>query len=70
MCSTPVGIKDRFTLPFGFFFAASVCAQRLSASKIGSLMAWRSVTSVVLCSTPVGIKDRFTRFPWRHRSRL
>ena len=35
-CSTPVGIKDRFTLNWSFSPARPVSAQRLSASKIGS----------------------------------
>ena len=36
------------------------CAQRLSASKIGSLLGRRENRPGVACSTPVGIKDRFT----------
>ncbi len=35
-CSTPVGVKDRFTVMVHTFLSCCVCAQRLSASKIGS----------------------------------
>ncbi len=36
-CSTPVGVKDRFTCSRSrLLFVADSCAQRLSASKIGS----------------------------------
>ena len=35
-CSTPVGIKDRFTRFAGRPTTCESCAQRLSASKIGS----------------------------------
>ncbi len=39
MCSTPVGVKDRFTTNNTTYPLIWACAQRLSASKIGSL-AW------------------------------
>ena len=60
MCSTPVGIKDRFT---GRGQSRRPCwqgAQRLSASKIGSRVLSVPTNAVGWCSTPVGIKDRFT----------
>ncbi len=36
LCSTPVGVKDRFTSHTDLTTSACLCAQRLSASKIGS----------------------------------
>ena len=61
-CSTPVGIKDRFTDASIGMIGAMACAQRLSASKIGSLCGRvnRDDRWHAMCSTPVGIKDRFT----------
>ncbi len=38
----------------------SNCAQRLSASKIGSHIIRYSADNKIWCSTPVGVKDRFT----------
>ena len=60
MCSTPVGIKDRFTRSHPGRSAAASCAQRLSASKIGSPTGKIDMRWPIKCSTPVGIKDRFT----------
>ena len=61
MCSTPVGIKDRFTRKSWFVENPRCCAQRLSASKIGSPGSKSFRARMSPCSTPVGIKDRFTR---------
>ncbi len=41
--------------------AKSVCAQRLSASWIGSLSCRRRHLERTWCSTPVGVMDRFTQ---------
>ncbi len=47
-CSTPVGVKDRFTNPIASWCPLVRSAQRLSASKIGSL-----VPGVVCFSWPI-----------------
>ena len=60
VCSTPVGIKDRFTRVRRRCRGRGWCAQRLSASKIGSLDDASTDGTHQMCSTPVGIKDRFT----------
>ncbi len=44
------------------------CAQRLSASWIGSPIYRLLHISLVLCSTPVGVMDRFTSFPTKGHS--
>ncbi len=60
-CSTPVGVKDRFTRSARLSRASSTCAQRLSASKIGSRAQGKHAARAQRsCSTPVGVKDRFT----------
>ena len=66
MCSTPVGIKDRFTGMNRPVISCRRCAQRLSASKIGSHPEAKDVKQWFGCSTPVGIKDRFTVDRLRH----
>ncbi len=62
MCSTPVGVKDRFTTTWPGGRLGGRCAQRLSASKIGSHGPAKTGPHASWgCSTPVGVKDRFTR---------
>ncbi len=63
LCSTPFGIGDWFTAELvnqGRF--KKICAQRLSASEIGSLTieAYVLASAEQGCSTPFGIGDWFT----------
>ena len=59
-CSTPCGIKDRFTDFLHERSKIERSAQRLAASKIVSQRGGEEYTEWVKCSTPCGIKDRFT----------
>ncbi len=70
VCSTPVGVKDRFTRRPRKASRCHSRAQRLSASKIGSQYgACQRLQMVTACSTPVGVKDRFTLLPGRQIGR-
>src|SRR5262249_41452530 len=61
-CSTPVGVIDRFTTASSTAPPSTICAQRLSASSIGSPKQTSGYElSYGGCSTPVGVIDRFTR---------
>ncbi len=63
-CSTPFGIGDRFTLHIRKYNELYPCAQRLSASEIGSPSTrQRTRRPSWWCSTPFGIGDRFTLMP-------
>ena len=60
-CSTPFGIRGRFTVARIAIADAYQGAQRLSASEVGSHTS-PSRTSIGsrVCSTPFGIRGRFT----------
>ena len=59
-CSTPCGIKDRFTTMTIADYQQPKSAQRLAASKIVSHIDLVEKKTGIKCSTPCGIKDRFT----------
>ena len=61
VCSTPFGIKDRNTGLVVKNWQLVSDAQRLSASKIGTLAFPNHGSGHKLCSTPFGIKDRNTQ---------
>ncbi len=66
-CSTPFGIEDRVTVASLAPFSRFPCAQRLSASKIGSHRDQVRELVFSECSTPFGIEDRVTGVPATER---
>ncbi len=61
MCSTPVGVKDRFTISgsspqFARSMVLNACRRQRSVHVPGR----RHHFAMPRCSTPVGVKDRFT----------
>ncbi len=63
-CSTPVGVKDRFTRFHcvdlaNFGIVLNACRRQRSVHAV----IFGKSDPTVECSTPVGVKDRFTMFP-------
>ena len=61
MCSTPFGVEGSITPRCSTFPRRTMSAQRLSASKVPSLLRARSWPQDRMCSTPFGVEGSITR---------
>ena len=59
-CSTPFGIKDRFTYRVTALLPLDDVLNAFRHQRSIHMTILRHATNLVLCSTPFGIKDRFT----------